>query len=189
MNEKFKIIALFGPSGSGKDTILKWLVDNKDIHKIISHTTRPPRDYEKNGVDYYFCSKDEFDEVLETYQFFEISTFNNWSYGTTYSALDLNKINIGIFTPKVISSYLLENKYFEVLPIFIDCNAKTRILRNLNREEEPDCYEICRRYLKDIKDFYCIDFDYIIYNNNRNDAEFFNILNILEVKKFMDKNI
>ena len=55
MAQKYKIIALFGKSSAGKDTIQKWLVQHMDnAHEIISCTTRPPRDYENDGIDYHF---------------------------------------------------------------------------------------------------------------------------------------
>ena len=51
--DKIKIIALYGKSSSGKDTMQKFLLKTiKNSHGIISCTTRPPRDYEKNGKDY-----------------------------------------------------------------------------------------------------------------------------------------
>ena len=56
-----KIIALFGKSASGKDTIQNYMCKNyKNTHKIISCTTRPPRVNEVNGKDYFFISQDDF---------------------------------------------------------------------------------------------------------------------------------
>ena len=59
--KKYKIVALIGKAGSGKDTLLQNLIDdNKGWNEIISCTTRPPREGEKNGVNYYFLSDEEF---------------------------------------------------------------------------------------------------------------------------------
>ena len=56
---KIQIIALFGESASGKDTIQKWVTANyENVNSIISCTTRPKRDYEKNQIDYYFTRED-----------------------------------------------------------------------------------------------------------------------------------
>ena len=64
MIEKIKVLALFGESGSGKDTIQTWLLKNiPNTHKPITYTTRPARDYEINGKNYYFISNDEFKEL------------------------------------------------------------------------------------------------------------------------------
>lgn len=63
--KKFKIIALYGKSGSGKDTIQKWVVSHMpEIHGIISCTTRPKRDYEIEGKDYYFLTNEQFAEKV-----------------------------------------------------------------------------------------------------------------------------
>ena len=53
---KIKILALFGPSGSGKDTLAKILTTQENINEIISCTTRPMREYEQDGVDYHFLT-------------------------------------------------------------------------------------------------------------------------------------
>ena len=55
-----KLIIISGPAGSGKSTVLKELSKLSDYKFSLSATTRPPRDGEKNGLDYYFISKDEF---------------------------------------------------------------------------------------------------------------------------------
>ena len=58
---KYKLVALFGKSGAGKDTIQNWMVSNlQDTHKLISYTTRPPRDNEIDNQDYHFISIEEF---------------------------------------------------------------------------------------------------------------------------------
>ena len=60
---KYKIIALFGPAGSGKDYIQKKVMETgwgkEHLHEIISCTTRPPRENEKDGIDYHFLATSE----------------------------------------------------------------------------------------------------------------------------------
>ena len=60
MDKKYKIIALFGKSSAGKDYLQKWIVNNFNVNKMVSCTTRPPRDYEKEGVDYFFLTNEKF---------------------------------------------------------------------------------------------------------------------------------
>ena len=56
-----EIIAIMGEAGSGKDTVMQEVLKRRpDIHEIVSCTTRPPRDYEKEGVNYYFLSPEVF---------------------------------------------------------------------------------------------------------------------------------
>lgn len=80
---KIQIIALFGESASGKDTIQKWVTANyENVNSIISCTTRPKRDCEKNQIDYYFISLEEFTKYLLEGQMVEATDFRGWFYGT-----------------------------------------------------------------------------------------------------------
>lgn len=72
-----KVIALFGPSGSGKDTIAKILAKQNNVHEIVSCTTRPMRDYEQDGVDYYFLSNEEFGKKVLNGTMLEATTFRD----------------------------------------------------------------------------------------------------------------
>ena len=184
-NKKYKILALFGKSGAGKDTIQKWLVDTQNMNGIISCTTRPKRDNEINGVDYYFLNNYKFDTIQLHGNMLETTCFNNWSYGTPISSLDKNKINVGVFNIQGIKS-LLEDTRLEILPIYIKCFDKVRLMRCLLREEDPDCHEICRRFLADEKDFEGISFNYETYENSvANDLNDFYLLDLPKVKSFI----
>ena len=127
-HQKIKVIALFGKSGSGKDTTLNRLIKyyGHYCHKIISCTTRPIRENEKDGEDYYFVSPAQFTKLLLNNYFLEATSFNDWFYGTPL---------------------------FSFKDDYITAKDKTRLLRCLEREENPDCSEISRRFLQDEKDF------------------------------------
>jgi guanylate kinase len=175
---QYKILALFGKSCAGKDTIQKWLIKNTNMNGIISCTTRPKRDYEKDGVDYYFLNGSEFFNNHKNNKLIEITEFNNWYYGTLISSLDTNKINIGVFNPKGIRTLLKDNR-LKVQPVYIDCSDKIRLLRAFSREKNPDYKEICRRFLTDEKDFSNIDFNYIVFDNKTDKDDYSSFLNIL----------
>ena len=157
-----KIVALFGMAGSGKDTLQNLLAESLDVNPIVSATTRPPRDTEIDGEAYYFKTDDNFFDGGMV----EYTQFRGWYYGTPYSSLDKNKVNIGVFNIAGIKQ-LKRSKVVEVLPIFVACEEKVRLLRQLDREEYPDCEEICRRFMADKEDFdeRKITFDYSIVNN------------------------
>ena len=152
-NDKPIIIGLYGKSGAGKDAILKWVCDRRPniLHPIISMTTRPPRQGEKEGVNYYYRTIDQFfnEEMLEQ------TCFNNWYYGTPISSIDNTKINIGVFNLEGISQMFKRQQLGEIdfYPIQIFCSDKERLLRQLTRENKPNCIEICRRFLADEADF------------------------------------
>ena len=95
---KYKLIALFGESGAGKDTIQKWMVSKLEGTKgIVSYTTRPKRDYEVEGKDYHFLTNEEFAIKVLDGTMLEATSFNDWFYGTSIDELDKDKINIGVF--------------------------------------------------------------------------------------------
>lgn len=178
MNKKYKVLALYGKGGAGKDTILNWIVSNYPyMHEIISCTTRPPRSYEKEGVNYFFLTKDEFIEKHQSGNMLETAEFNGWYYGTPLSSLKEDKINIGVFNPDGIMQ-LLADARLDVLSIEIIAKDKLRIYRMLERDRNADCQEVCRRFLEDEKDFYNLYFRDITFNNSSDRDEFHTIFNL-----------
>lgn len=185
MENKYKVLALFGKSGAGKDTIQKWLTTNYNMNGIISCTTRPPRDYERDGIHYHFLSNEEFAQKVLNMSMLEATVFNDWCYGTPIESLKEDKINVGVFNIQGIECLLQDNR-LDILPIFIDCSDKIRLLRNIKREKVPNCLEICRRFITDEKDFSDINFDYITFDNNDDrNRGFYGILNLPTVKEFL----
>lgn len=164
MTNHYKVITFFGPSASGKDTLAKAIAKRPDVNEIVSCTTRPMRDYEKDGVDYHFLSTEDFGEKVLNGTMLEATTFRDWFYGTPLESLDENKINVGVFNKQGIECLLGDNR-LEVIPIYVACEDKKRLMRSLERETNPDCEEVCRRFLADQQDFEVIDFDYMTFYN------------------------
>ncbi|KAF1937554.1 guanylate kinase [Clathrospora elynae] len=83
-------IVISGPSGAGKSTILKRLFDDypNKFGFSISHTTRGPRGSEKDGVEYYFVSKEEFLALVDKKGFVEHAQFGGNHYGTSVKAVN-----------------------------------------------------------------------------------------------------
>jgi guanylate kinase len=157
----YKIIALIGEAGSGKDTCLKALLtSNPAYHEIISCTTRPPREGEIDGVNYYFLTEKEFTTKLSNGEMLEWSSFNGWLYGTPISSLSKENINVGVFNPAGIQTLIklkqINREEVETKVYYMRTSAKERLLRQLNREEDPDVEEIIRRFSADEKDFHPI---------------------------------
>ena len=161
----YKIVALFGEAGTGKDFMLnKVLAARPDWHKIISCTTRPKRQGEQHGVNYFYHTMDEFKEKINNDQMLECVMFNNWYYGTSTDSVVEDNINVGVFNPQGIND-LLARGDCEVLAIRLRTPDKTRLWRQLYREEDPDVKEVCRRFLADYSDFGEIDFPYYEIRN------------------------
>ena len=163
----YKIIALIGEAGTGKDTILqKVLAAAPDrFNEIISCTTRPMREGESEGVNYYYLTGKQFTDKVVADQMLETSGFNGWYYGTSYDSLSADKPNIGVFNPTGIYSMLKRND-IELIVFRIKCNEKERLLRQLNRENNPNVNEIVRRFSTDNEDFKELKFEYITLDND-----------------------
>ena len=148
----YKVVAIMGKSASGKTTLQKAIAREFDVNEIVSTTTRPKRDREKEGVDYKFVTIEQFTEKVLSGDMLEADDFNNWFYGTQISALNKNKVNVGVFTPNGVEA-LAQDGRIDLKVIYIDADDKQRLLRSLNRETNPNVAEICRRYFADEKDF------------------------------------
>lgn len=175
--KKINLIAIFGKSASGKDTMLKEVYAQRSdkIHKVVGCTTRPPRAGEIDGVDYHFLTIPEFTKELLDNKLVEATCFNYWFYGTTFDEFDEDKVNIGIFNNEAIG-ILLEDDRLAIHPWQIICDDKERLIRALNREENPDCHEICRRFLAEEKDYETIDFE---FTKIRSKEEFLGLFDLI----------
>ena len=160
METKYQIVALIGKAGAGKDSIQKATCELHPLmfHPIVSCTTRPAREGEVEGVDYHFISLNEFTRKVLNGDMLEATEFRDWFYGTTLDSLSKDKINIGVFNPAGVEA-LLEDSRLNVTVFEVTAPDKQRLMRYLNREEVPDCAEMCRRYFTDEKDFSDLDFD------------------------------
>ena len=163
----YKIIVLIGEAGSGKDSLMQGVLqENPNLHEIVSYTTRPPREGEIDGINYNFISGEKFGDKVVNGEMIEAACFNGWFYGTGYASLRSDCINIGVFNPTGVES-LLAAQDVEILVFYVRASDKERLIRQLNREENPDVMEIIRRFKTDMIDFEHLDFNYIELENNR----------------------
>ena len=163
----YNVIALMGEAGSGKDrTMQAVLAADPTLHEIISCTTRPMRQGEAHGVNYFYYTPEQFGQKVLDGEMLECTVFNDWFYGTSYDSVRSDRvINIGVFNPTGVES-LLARPDCNVLVFWIQTNDKIRLLRQLNREEDPDVREVVRRFQADYDDFNNLDFEMIILKND-----------------------
>lgn len=163
-NNKYKILIIMGKSGAGKDTLARALTQAlPESEMIVSCTTRPIRDNEQNGVDYHFLTHDEFAEQINNGEMIEATIFNDWCYGTSINNLSKDKLNIGVYNPQGVE--LLQSlDNIDTYVIYLNVKDKIRLLRCLEREEEPWVDEIIRRYGTDKEDF--AEIDEMVKNGN-----------------------
>lgn len=169
-NLKIKVIALLGEAGSGKDSLLQRVIASHPNYKeLISHTTRPPREGEVEGKNYYYVTQKEFLDLIQNGQMLEYAQFNGWFYGTSISAFDKDKINIGVFNQAGIKT-LLSRDDIELKVFYIFADPAVRLIRQLTREKNPNINEILRRYKTDLSDFQHLDFDHTVIDNSNSMA-------------------
>ena len=170
----YKIVILMGEAGAGKDYMLQQvLTDLKDVpgvHEIVSCTSRPKREGEVHGINYYYYHPNDFETKILNDEMLEFTKFNNWWYGTSYESVRSgNIVNIGVFNPGGVRQ-LLERPDCQVTVYWIKASDKSRMLRQLHRENNPNVKEIVRRFNTDYEDFKDIDFNYIeIVNEDERD--------------------
>ena len=159
-----RIYCLMGKSSSGKDTIYKELLEEKELnlHRIVPYTTRPIREGEKNGEEYFFTDEEGIRKLEKENRIIEMrcydTCFGPWKYLTVNDEqIDLSKNDyLVIGTP---DSYLSMRDFFGkeiVVPLLIELDDGVRLQRALDREkmqQEPKYEEMCRRFLADAKDF------------------------------------
>lgn len=184
----YKLVALIGKSGSGKDTTLAALCQDQDFHRIITCTTRPKRESEEDGRDYYFLPPQTFGEKVLNGEMIEATCFNgDWFYGTDIKNLEKDKINIGVFNPDSISC-LVDNKDLQVVYVYVYVKPKTRLLRSLLRESNPNCEEICRRFMADNKRFRELEdeykIDYLYFDNEDSTPDYAGLISSIKEEFF-----
>lgn len=159
------MIILVGKSCSGKDTVAKEL-EKMGYNKIVTCTTRPPRQGEKDGVDYHFLTKQEFLNKLSNDSFAEHrvyeTEYGNWYYGSLLEDYS-SPHSVIILTPDALDK--VRDKVNEnVVVIYLE--VSNRILKKRMSTRNTDKKESKRRYKADKKDFKHIskNVDYTINN-------------------------
>lgn len=149
-------IILVGRGGSGKDFMRKKL-EQRGFKYCVSYTSRPKRENEKEGRDYYFRDETFFNNNI--HKFYEIDNFNGWKYGRIIE--DFERSSLLIMTPRGVANIKPEHRK-KCFIIFID--PEREILRKrLIERNDADSAE--RRLEADDKDF--MDFkDYDIRIKN-----------------------
>ena len=158
-----KIYYMMGKSSSGKDTIYKDIrKDLPELKTLTLYTTRPMREGEKDGVEYYFVT----DEILEKYReegkIIELRTYQTVYGDWKYATIDDGQIHLtgsDYLMIGTLESYMKMKAYYgqeNLVPLYIEVEDGERLMRAIARErqqEHPGYEELCRRFLADAKDF------------------------------------
>lgn len=181
-----KLILLIGCMASGKDTILKEMINEGYAEPVISHTSRPMRKGEKDGIEYHFVSAEEMLKMKENNEFIEFKSYkaaNNekWYYGVDKNSLEkgLSKnyiLIVDITGMRQIKEYFKDDKNMEITTIFLDVDKETRRKRAIRRDDMTleKVKEIERRLKADDKEVYPFkeECDLILQNTNEEDFNY-----------------
>lgn len=159
-----KIFYIMGKSSSGKDTIYRRLLEEKEfaLKRLVPYTTRPMRSSEVNGADYFFTDEAGLERIRQEGRLIELRTYQTvygpWHYFTVddgqLALAEWDYLLIG-----TLESYRAMLRYFgreTLVPIYIELDDGLRLQRALDREklqEKPKYAEMCRRFLADTADF------------------------------------
>jgi guanylate kinase len=158
-----KKIVLVGKGASGKNHLLKRL-EERGFRHLVSHTTRPMRTGEKDGVEYHFVSKDEFERMVENDEFLEYQKFGENYYGTSRKEWEMS--DVMILAPEGVRNInrLGVRKSCFIIYVDIDCDVRRQRLFE-RKGSTPEIVE--KRILDDeleFKDY--VDYDLRIQNSN-----------------------
>ena len=170
LNRKGLLLVVSGPSGAGKGTICKALLNKNDQIKLsVSATTRKPRNGEVHGVNYFFIEKEEFTKMIENGEFLEYAQIYDNFYGTPKAAIIecLEKgqdviLEIEMQGARQIKEVYPERVFIFVLPPSLE-ELKSRIVgRGTETQEEIEKRFSCA--FEEINQI--VNYDYFIVNED-----------------------
>lgn len=177
--EKGKLIIFSAPSGSGKSTIVNFLMTQHpelNLAFSISCTSRPPRGKERNGVEYFFITPEEFRRKIDAGEFLEHEeVYKDRFYGTLRSQVDsqLNKGENVVFDVDVKGGVNIKKAYGDrALSVFVQPPSLSELRRRLESRATDTEEAINNRLAKASYELtFAPKFDHIIVNDNLNKAE------------------
>ena len=193
--EKAKLIIFSAPSGAGKSSLIRKLIQLSDqsIELSVSATTRASRDGEVHGKDYFFMSDDEFNQMKENDAFLESANVHGFQYATIKSYVQ-EKINSGInviLDIDVQGFTQIKNSLMEHISIFILPPSFEELEKRLFTRGQDSNEVISKRLKNAVTELKYADmFDYVVLNDEFNKTiETLSSILFEENFKYNDKNI
>ncbi len=169
MGDILKII-ISAPSGAGKTTLWKKLVaDDPQIYVSVSCTTRPRREGEVDGKDYYFISRDEFLSMIQEGRLLEWAEVHGYYYGTPAENVDraLEEGKDILFEVDVQGARSIKEKLPDAVTIFVLPPGVGELRQRLERRGQDSPDEIEKRLTHAVEEIQAAkEFDYIVYNED-----------------------
>ena len=158
------IFCLMGKSSSGKDSVYRRLLEDPrlGLRRMVTGTTRPIREGEKNGVEYDFYTDAQLEALQSEGKVVECRAYHTahgiWHYFTVAHA-QMDLLHLDYLTINTLEAYTKLRNYYgngHLIPIYLEVEDGQRLKRALEREmaeAKPRYKEMCRRFLADETDF------------------------------------
>ena len=166
---KGMLVIISGPSGSGKGTVVKRL----NYALSISVTTRKMREGERNGVDYFFRTEEEFIQMRENNELLEHAVYVGEYYGTPrhYVEEEIEKGKVVVLEIEVNGALQVKEKFPDAVLIFLIPPTMNELARRLIFRSTEDISVIEDRMNRAIEEIELIDrYDYLVINNDLDEA-------------------
>lgn len=180
-----KLIVLTAPSGAGKTTIARKLLDDfSQLRFSTSATTRKPRDYEENGLHYYFLSDEEFDQTIRKGGFLEWENYSGNRYGTLQADVDkmMGNAYIPLLDIEINGALNVKKQYGgSCASIFIQPPSFEELKQRLtNRGSETDATisQRLKKAKKELSYANCFDFNVV---NDHLETDYLKVKEIVEL--------
>ena len=168
------LVVLSGPSGCGKDTILRKLMEkNNDVKVSVSMTTREPRENEKDGVHYYFVTQEYFKKMVNENSMLEHAEYAGNYYGTPKAPIDemLKEGNTVILVIEVQGAEKIRSLYPDAVSIFLMPPSISVLESRLRcRGSEDEEMVNSRLYIAQQEIRRAGEFTYIVINDDLDEA-------------------
>lgn len=163
-------VVLAAPSGAGKTTLARALVErNDDIVFSVSATTRPAREHERRGVDYHFVSETEFDRMTRAGELLEWAMVHDRRYGTPKASVR-EAIDAGrtvVLDIDFQGARQVRTSFPDAVLIYVLPPSAEELVRRLLRRGSEDDGERRRRLMTARIELAAVDeFDYVVINDN-----------------------
>ena len=167
MNKKGQLIVVSGPSGVGKGTVLKeYLASRDQIAYSVSATTRSPRPGEEHGVHYFFLSREEFEQTVQSGGMLEYASYNNNYYGTPKKPVEEQRAKGNDVVLEIEVQGALQVKKACPDALFIAPPSFEELASRLTGRQTEDSKTVENRLNIAHKELLCAkEYDYIIVND------------------------
>ncbi len=165
---KPKLFVITGPSGAGKDTIVKELRERfPDFHVAVTATTRARRPGEAEGVDYFYIDAQTFLERLANDEFMESAQVYGKPYGVPRNQIRqaLQRGQNILLKVDVQGASTIKERWPETIVIFVSPTSMDQLFEQLRRRKTSDPDDLMRRFSEAEAELpMAMDFDYFVFN-------------------------